>query len=447
MKTYYVNPNIKERVENDKLILFNMNNRALLILSKKAADIFYNIKNGVDQKIEESSKEIIGKILDSGFLSERPDFMDVFTPLPSVERFNNPKMLYDMYSKDFHNFQSPIGVLWSITQHCNLSCPYCHASSSKTKYKELPFSQLKEIADQLISAGVFEVIINGGEPFLHKDIFTLIEYIRGKFLLAINTNGTIVNNDIASKLNGLGVLVGVSLDGHNEKVMSITRGGGVFDIVVNAINLLIKHSVITHVLVTVTKYNLPYLSEITSLVRELGVKIITFQNLHPAGAGKKTYQQLKLTASQENDLLSIIFDISEKFQDMTINTTELLYFSLQKIAVLYNPSDKKPKNLFSCTACSEGAYIDAAGDIYPCVALPTFKLGNVIKDGLINTWQNSECANAIRKLQNISVEIIEPCNGCDKNYICNGGCIGDSLAIHNNEWFKLHPSCPKNFFS
>lgn len=76
---------------------------------------------------------------------------------------------------------------WSITQACNYSCHYCHATSETPKGK-LPVEDLhKELKKQ---GGNWTITISGGEPLIHPDIVRSCQILAQDFDLIINTNLT-----------------------------------------------------------------------------------------------------------------------------------------------------------------------------------------------------------------------------------------------------------------
>lgn len=62
----------------------------------------------------------------------------------------------------------------NLTNHCNLNCPFCCMYSGTDKQTFLPFEEFKYIIDN--TDGEFELQLEGGEPLLHPQFFTYIEY-------------------------------------------------------------------------------------------------------------------------------------------------------------------------------------------------------------------------------------------------------------------------------
>ena len=96
---------------------------------------------------------------------------------------------------------SPI-VVFNITRRCNLDCLHCYIESEDKQYEgELTLDQIKQVIDSLSTMSVPVLLLSGGEPLAHKDIFTIIEYAKSKNLrIGLSTNGTLITKDMAQNL-------------------------------------------------------------------------------------------------------------------------------------------------------------------------------------------------------------------------------------------------------
>lgn len=77
--------------------------------------------------------------------------------------------------------------------HCNLRCPYCHATHLVNKPNELESIPLEAIKEEIIQykAWLDGVVITGGEPTFHDDIDFLISTFKDIGLkVRLDTNGT-----------------------------------------------------------------------------------------------------------------------------------------------------------------------------------------------------------------------------------------------------------------
>jgi uncharacterized radical SAM superfamily Fe-S cluster-containing enzyme len=90
-------------------------------------------------------------------------------------------------------------TILEITDHCNLACPVCYASSGphRAQYRDLP--TIERMLDAIVAnEGEPDVVqISGGEPTLHPDLFAVLEAARRRPIrhLMLNTNGIRIANE------------------------------------------------------------------------------------------------------------------------------------------------------------------------------------------------------------------------------------------------------------
>ncbi|UCF58259.1 MAG: GTP 3',8-cyclase MoaA [Candidatus Bathyarchaeota archaeon] len=81
----------------------------------------------------------------------------------------------------------------SISQRCNLKCPYCHREGeTASPSTEMSVEEITRIVRVAISLGVSSVKLTGGEPLLRSDILEIVKQIaelRGLRDLSMTTNG------------------------------------------------------------------------------------------------------------------------------------------------------------------------------------------------------------------------------------------------------------------
>ncbi len=96
---------------------------------------------------------------------------------------------------------------WHITERCNLRCIHCY-QEGYNKPSESSLAQLEKIADQIILTlrkwrKKGRIALTGGEPFLRKELFPLMEYLEQSehiWRIGILTNGTIVDEERADRM-------------------------------------------------------------------------------------------------------------------------------------------------------------------------------------------------------------------------------------------------------
>ena len=119
-----------------------------------------------------------------------------------------------------------------VTDGCNLSCIYCvpelQTRKLSSKKKGLKHGELLRLVRVLISQGLVNLDIRGGDALSKKWLYPFLdEILRLPELkrVSLHTNGVVLK-DHASELRNLGLReIGVHLDSLNfEKYMKITRG-------------------------------------------------------------------------------------------------------------------------------------------------------------------------------------------------------------------------------
>lgn len=83
----------------------------------------------------------------------------------------------------------------SLTQRCNLKCPYCHREGQvpSSGAREMTADEVVRLVRIAVSLGITHVKLTGGEPLLRKDIVDIVSRlskIDGLRDLSMTTNGT-----------------------------------------------------------------------------------------------------------------------------------------------------------------------------------------------------------------------------------------------------------------
>lgn len=83
----------------------------------------------------------------------------------------------------------------SITQKCNLNCPYCHKEGQIESEKELSLEEISKIIKSASELGIKKIKITGGEPLLRKDIVDIIKIIKNNDFedVSLVTNGLLLD--------------------------------------------------------------------------------------------------------------------------------------------------------------------------------------------------------------------------------------------------------------
>lgn len=82
----------------------------------------------------------------------------------------------------------------SVTQRCNLRCPYCHREGQRVSKREMSLLKIERIMRDVREIGVKNVKITGGEPLVREDIVDIVRTIKkyGFDDVSLVTNGLLL---------------------------------------------------------------------------------------------------------------------------------------------------------------------------------------------------------------------------------------------------------------
>src|ERR1043166_229473 len=84
--------------------------------------------------------------------------------------------------------QSPLLVIWEVTQACDLACVHCRASAQPARHpRELSTQDGFRLLEEIRSFGNPLMVFTGGDPLKRPDLYELIRY---SVLLGLRTNVT-----------------------------------------------------------------------------------------------------------------------------------------------------------------------------------------------------------------------------------------------------------------
>ncbi len=162
----------------------------------------------------------------------------------------------------------PSRATLELTMRCNLNCHMCHRD--KDNDGELGTKEIKKVIDHL--GPVEKVHLTGGEVFLRRDIFEILDYLQDK-KVSLNTNGTLLTGDKVAKLSKYDNIsrIGFSIDGVGETHDRIRGFKHAFERTIEAIRLT-SESIPVSVNSVVLGENLSKLDELLLLAKRLSAE-------------------------------------------------------------------------------------------------------------------------------------------------------------------------------
>lgn len=294
----------------------------------------------------------------------------------------------------------PLSVQLDLTYRCNERCIHCYLDHNDRG--EMSTAEIKQLLDQLADAGVFILTLSGGEIFLRKDIFEILEYARQRtFCIKLKTNAILIKEREAQRVRELGVeSVQVSIYSHRPEIHdAITLVPGSLKRSVDAIRFLKAQGlrvVIANVLMTGNAQDYP---GVRALAEELGVEATLDPTITPMMDGDRSVMKLGVDDSV----------LRQVFHDKS------LVADVEEFCAIPESVHADTLNALPCSAGHTSCYVSPYGDVYPCVQFP-LPSGNVRQQRFIDIWRGSEQLNEVRSIR---VKDLPSCSQCVHGTSCS----------------------------
>jgi MoaA/NifB/PqqE/SkfB family radical SAM enzyme len=157
------------------------------------------------------------------------------------------------FSESPGGFYPPGLFVLSPTMRCNLHCYGCY-SGEYSREQDLPYPLMDRVLKEGKEMGIYFVVVSGGEPFLHPNLFDLFA-AHNDVAFMIYTHGGLLNEKTVERLTGLGnVLPCISIEGFEEET-DARRGAGHYAKVERAMDLLREAGILFAFSATLTRQN------------------------------------------------------------------------------------------------------------------------------------------------------------------------------------------------
>lgn len=186
--------------------------------------------------------------------------------------------------REKHQCNVPWVILMDPTSACNLHCTGCWAAEYGNKLN-LSFEEMDGVIEQGKALGIYFYMLTGGEPLVRKaDIIRLCKKHHDCVFLAY-TNGTLVDEALCKDMQKVGnFYLALSLEGFGE-VNDLRRGTGVYEKVMQAMDLLKKHGLIFGTSICYTSKNVETVvsEEFVDLLVQKGNRYAFYFHYMPVG--------------------------------------------------------------------------------------------------------------------------------------------------------------------
>src|SRR5574340_72350 len=293
--------------------------------------------------------------------------------------------------------QSPLLVIWEVTQACDLACVHCRASAQSERHPhELNTEQGYQLLEQIRSFGEPLMVFTGGDPLKRPDLYDLV---RHSVKIGLRTNVTpsatpLLTGEAIERFKEAGVSrMAISLDGPDAATHDDFRGiPGTFDRAMFALRHARDIGLDTQLQTTVTRRNMARLPEVAALASEVRTKVWSLFFLIVTG---RALEGDDLQAEEYEKVFEFMYELS-KTAPFGIKTTEAMHYrryvaQRMKAEGRGQESEGAKAVAFRTAGVSDGkgfVFVSHTGEIFPSGFLP-ISGGNVLRDSLTDVYRNS----------------------------------------------------------
>lgn len=386
--------------QHELLVIYNYFTRATLYYESISATLLHNIISGNEASNQGLLKKYnITNDDYNAFMDECHSLLSATSKLKINDNPTSSKYLDNEQAIASMIYEHGImfGMHIDITPKCNFRCIHCYHPFDSYDNTELTYEEIKELFQLLDELGVFRITISGGEPFLRKDLFKILEV--GKkyhFIFEIFTNGYLLSDDDIKRLSQMNVSkLSFSYYGGEAEYKHITKKDG-YNHLMSIVESCINYDVDYELKLILMKCNYNHLPEFIKLTQDLGIRQAAELNITP-----------RLDSTTDN--LSEKLDFDDYIKLFTENKD---FFKFLMNAPSIAATDK-----IQCSAGRYGLYCDYKGDIYPCVSYRQL-LGDYTQ--LKDIWNGKQLKEIVNR-KNLDFSSFKKYSYCDYCYeICPG---------------------------
>lgn len=319
---------------------------------------------------------------------------------------------------------APLQVEWEITFRCNQKCLFCFNADHKFD-GELDFENIKVIIDKLDKNHVFNIALTGGEPFMHPEIDTILEYLSHKKIrVTILSNGTLIPKNLIQFISSYKsrFALQLSIEGIKDTHDHIVGLKGAYDKVMETIKILKRYQPRYYPATTLTSLNYKEIPSIYDLFLKMNMKNWRIVTLVPSGAALVNDLNLSL-----DEYRWVYSQLLRKLNESSHMKLEIRCPS--GLPLIDHFPKKEDERIQWVGCCGSILFFQIApnGDVYPCSLLrkEQFLAGNLVQMPLNEIWNSP----AMKFLRDNFYTVSGKCTDCHYTHVCRGGCKALSQEI------------------
>ena len=407
------------------LCLLNKQAFSLLISFKNAKTIEMTIKNYKNQTVKNKAQELIEEFLRRGFL-----YKSGTDELSEYKKFVRKRNL------DLKNGNEVCLVQLVVANTCNFNCKYCfintmYSSEKRKKLQKDPRNQImkKEEAEKYILTAIKHIKkigrknlfiqFTGGEPLTN---WPLIKYIFEEFSngekhginigYSIDTNGSLITDEIAKYFKKYNVNAIVSFDTTHGKARPLANGKNSIPLVKKNIKILNKYKNRTSLNTAITTETFPYYNKEFNFNKDL-VDFSVKNGINEIGV----IFELNFNLYNKYSIDEIVSKFWEFYKYARKNNVAIEGYWHQIFQLLSREKHYLQVGYKTCYANGPLLSIEPSGEVFAC----KFSSANF---GNMNDFQKIFSSDNYLKYAKLPFIKLKSCNGCELENFCSNICLG-----------------------
>jgi radical SAM protein with 4Fe4S-binding SPASM domain len=319
----------------------------------------------------------------------------------------------------------PLSCLFELTPTCNLRCHFCYVALDPYKGPYLSTEQACRVLDIAERAGVLWLTLTGGEILSRRDFPAIYAHAkRSGFLVTLFTNGTMMNERIATMLrDDPPFSVEVSIYGADAAHYEATTGiPGSFARFERGVRLLIDAGVPLLLKCPISTFTHDHVTELVAYARERDVPFRFDPSLDARHDGGQQPTLYRISPKG-------VVQLHRTIRDLKLGEER---GPLEECAIAPPPGEGT-KDLYTCGAGRTAFFVDALGKASHCVIdrEPSFPI-------LEMEWDELWAAVGQWVTQPLPEEA--PCSGCNLRAGCHN-CPARSRLATGSPYLKDSYRC------
>lgn len=420
-----LHPGVFYRRYGDSVVLYHTGTREVLTFTAGADEIldrfldYSTIDAAVDliqrlyhpsdaDDVSSGVREFAAAALDQGILQRE---------YKQQERRDN---LEREISREASGDHQLLSATIELTYRCNERCRHCYVVQDHKS--ELTTDEVKDVLDQLADLNVCNITFTGGEVFMRKDAFEILEYAyQRRFVVDIYTNGALLKADDWLRLKTLWPrCVHFSIYSHiPEKHDAVTLVRGSFERTLASLRGCALIGIPVNMKSSVLTETVDDVAGLIRLAESVGASIEIGRNIIPRRDGDLRGTLLKVRQPEAYQRASGVID-------------ELLSSS-------GDATSDEPGRVdgLICGAGEHSLSVSPSGEVFPCNTLP-IRIGSVREQSLREIWESSAELQHWRSINRRDKR--HGCEGCNLSAQCIY-CPGEAMTRTGDPIARYEDAC------